>query len=946
MDKGTFAAPESTDVIIVGAGVVGCAIARELARYDIDVLVLEAGADIANGATRANSGIVHAGFDPVPGTLKARFNREGSLLFPIWADELGFRYQRNGSMVVAFSVEEKEALRALLKRGDANGIEDLRIVDAAEARRMEPNISPKAVAALVAPTGGICDPYEVALRTLENAVRNGAKVEFGARVTDIKRTPHGWAVDTTKGHILCQALVNAAGVHADEVNNIAGAPTLHITPVKGEYALYDTDFGGTFAHTMFQVPSAAGKGVLVSPTVHGNLFIGPNSHPQEDKGDCSTVREGLDEILEKSRITWPEASGKGLITNFAGLRASSASGDFVVGAVEGLSGFYNAACIDSPGLSSSPAIASYLAGTIAGYLHARLNPDFNPRNIVSKPFSDMDDAERATAIAADPLMGELVCRCCKVTEAEVVRALHGPVPALTLDAVKWHCRATMGRCHGGFCTPAVLRIMSRELGAPPETLEKRGRGEFVIASSRNDYLELAREDAWKQGRVRSSEVLMRKPEPMESEHDVVVVGGGAAGLAAARAAASQGASVLLVDREVRFGGILKQCVHSGFGVTRYGEELTGPEYARRELSDLTGVETIHGASVLELRKDAGNLRHRVVFASPKGLGYADAKAVVLATGSRERGLGALNIPGDRPAGVFTAGSAQNLMNLQGCLPGRRAVVLGSGDIGLIMARRMTLAGMEVLGVHEIADVPSGLRRNIVQCLDDFGIPLVLSSTVTRIEGRDRLSAVWASSVDPATRTPIPGTERRIECDTLVLSVGLIPENEVAKSAGVAIDPVTGGAVVDDALQTSVAGVFTCGNALHVHDLADYASREGDVAGKAAALCAQERGALGLTDGHEDCAVPVVAGEGVRYVVPQRLRTRESDTECVSLSLRVAEAVSKPRFVAEATMTDGSTRVAGTSAAMVAVPAEMARVKVRLEVLRGAASVSVRVEERE
>lgn len=925
-----------TDVVVIGAGVIGCAIARETTRFNLDVLVLESGQDIACGATRANSGIVHAGFDPLPGTTKSRFNVRGSRLYPDWAEELGFRYKRNGSMVVAREESEIKALDTLLARGIVNGVEGLRIVEGDEARKLEPSLSPDVKATLLAPTGAICDPYKVAFRALENAVSNGARIMFGSKVKSVHRDEDSWIVQTPSETVVSRAVVNAAGVHADEINNAAGAPRLSIVPVKGEYMLYDPDCGTTFTHTVFQVPTNAGKGVLVSPTVHGNLFIGPNSHLQKSKEDLSTTYEGLREILEKAKVTWPSASTRGVITNFAGLRASGESGDFVVGPVDGLPGFYNAACIDSPGLSSAPAIAVYLAGCIGRYLKAETRKGFNPRNEVPKAFSDMDDVERAEAIASDPRMGELVCRCCEVTEAEVVRVVRGAVPALTLDAVKWRCRATMGRCHGGFCTPTVLRVMSQELGVTPERIEKRASGSRVLAATRGDYLELVGRN------TRRATGSSGKAKIVHGKHDVAVVGGGAAGLAAAKAAKAGGASVLLIDREERFGGILKQCVHNGFGLKRFDEELTGPEFASREIAGLAGVESIHDSSVLELRKSGGDHPLRVVTAGPSGVRYSDAKVVILATGSRERGLGALNIPGDRPSGVFTAGSAQNLMNLQGCLPGRRAVVLGSGDIGLIMARRMKLAGMEVAGVYEIAETPSGLRRNIVQCLDDFNIPLALSSTVTRIEGAARLRAVWVSKVDSETKAPVPGTESRIECDTLILSVGLIPENEVAKSIGIELDPVTGGPIVDDLLQTNVAGVFSCGNALHIHDLADNASEEGDAAGRAAAHLA-----LGAGEGQDASAtIPVLAGKNVQYVVPQRMRTHATGKEGkMSLSFRVIRTMRKPSFVVSAVMRDGSKEDVAKSSAMIAVPAEMAQISVSRIKLREAVALEVRSEER-
>ncbi len=336
-------------------------------------------------------------------------------------------------------------------------------------------------------------------------------------------------------------------------------------------------------------------------------------------------------------------------------------------------------------------------------------------------------------------------------------------------------------------------------------------------------------------------------------YDVVVIGGGAAGMAAAASARKAGAQgVLLVDRENTLGGIMRQCVHNGFGLKRFSEELSGPEFAAREAALLEGVEVWGGSSVLKLTpgvatSDGSAPVSVLEVLRPQGAAVVSAGAVVLATGSRERGFGALNIAGERPSGIYTAGSAQALINLQGCLPGKRAVILGSGDIGLIMARRMTLEGMEVEGVYELLSFPSGLRRNIVQCLDDFGIPLHLSHTVVATHGRTRLESVDIAEVDPATRKPIGGTEVNVACDTLVLSCGLIPENELAREAGIELAPATGGAVVDERLSTTAPGVFACGNALHVHDLADLAAAEGDVAGASAAAWALARAGRGSAE---------------------------------------------------------------------------------------------------
>ena len=350
---------------------------------------------------------------------------------------------------------------------------------------------------------------------------------------------------------------------------------------------------------------------------------------------------------------------------------------------------------------------------------------------------------------------------------------------------------------------------------------------------------------------------------MERQFDVVIIGGGPAGLAAALEARKEApeAKIVILERDRALGGILQQCIHNGFGLHFFGEELTGPEYVERFIRRLEGanIEVWLDTMVLEIGED----RAVTCVSAERGLVTLKAGAVVLAMGCRERPRGALGIPGTRPAGVYTAGTAQRLTNIDGYLPGKRVVILGSGDIGLIMARRMTWEGAKVELVAEIMPYSSGLKRNIVQCLEDNGIPLLFNHTVTRVHGRERVEGVTISEVDPATRLPLRGSSRFVPCDTLLLSVGLIPENELSKGAGVAIDPVTGGAVVDERRQTSVPGIFACGNVLHVHDLVDNVSVEAAIAGATAAEYA-------LRGGSEIAERAVRAERGVRYVVPQRI----------------------------------------------------------------------------
>jgi len=361
---------------------------------------------------------------------------------------------------------------------------------------------------------------------------------------------------------------------------------------------------------------------------------------------------------------------------------------------------------------------------------------------------------------------------------------------------------------------------------------------------------------------------------------LIIIGGGPAGLAAAIRACENGIApddILIIERDNALGGILGQCIHAGFGLKMFGEELTGPEYAGRFIDRVKELKIgyVLNSMVLSLSDD-----RVVTFVSPEtGFQRIKAGAVIIASGCRERSRGALNIPGSRPAGVFSAGTAQRFVNIEGYMPGRKIVILGSGDIGLIMARRLTLEGAKVERVVELMPFSSGLRRNIVQCLDDFDIPLMLSHTVTKVHGRERVEGVTISEVG-ADRKPIPGTEEFIECDTLLLSVGLIPENEIAKGAGIALDRVTGGAVVDEKRTTNLEGIFACGNALHVHDLVDYVTEEAYIAGAAAADY--------IKNGAESDAqkIETKAIDGVRYVLPQKLNAKP-DAD-VTLYMRVAE----------------------------------------------------------
>jgi len=410
--------------------------------------------------------------------------------------------------------------------------------------------------------------------------------------------------------------------------------------------------------------------------------------------------------------------------------------------------------------------------------------------------------------------------------------------------------------------------------------------------------------------------------------DVLIVGAGPAGMAAAIAAKEAGVDNLLVlEREANMGGILRQCIHNGFGLHRFKEELTGPEYAQRDIDKVKelGIEVRCGTTVLSIDEN----RFVTAVSKEKGVQLFEAGALILAMGCRERPRGALATPGTRCAGIYSAGTAQKFVNLEGYMPGKRVVILGSGDIGLIMARRMTLQGAKVLACVELMPYSSGLNRNIVQCLHDYDIPLLLSHTVIDIQGKERLTGVTVAEVD-AKRQPIPGTEQHFDCDTLLLSVGLLPENELTRQADVEMSNLTSGAVVDDTLQTSKEGIFACGNVLHVHDLVDFVSAESFKAGKAAAAYVQGKKRIGKY-------VSVTDGDGVRGVVPQKLLIPDGEVESVQIMFRPA-GVYENAYIR---VTDGERELIKQKKRIL-TPGEMAELVLKPEVVKGLSGADVTV----
>ena len=471
---------ERYDVVIIGGGVTGAAVARELSRYAMRICLLEKEEDVCSGTSKTNSAIVHAGFDARPGTQKARMNVEGNRMMEQLAQDLDFEFRRNGSLVVCFGKEELPVLERLKAQGEQNGVRGLRILSGDEARKREPNLQEEVYAALHAPDGGIVCPFGLTIALAENACDNGVEFRFGTQVNGVERTETGYRIHTSQGNLQTRFVVNAAGLYADVLHNMVSDRKISIAPRRGSYWLLDKAAGTCVDHTVFQVPGRFGKGVLVTPTVHGNLLVGPTAVDIEDKEDTRTTAEELEEVREKSSRSVRNIPFSRVITSFAGLRAREEGDDFILGEAPGAPGFYDAAGIDSPGLSAAPAIGRFLAGQIARAAKAEEKADFNPNRRGIVKAAALPLRERAELIRNDPAYGTIVCRCEEISEGEIRDAVTRTLGARSMDGIKRRVRAGMGRCQAGFCTPGTMEILARELGIPMEQIRKNSAGSQLL----------------------------------------------------------------------------------------------------------------------------------------------------------------------------------------------------------------------------------------------------------------------------------------------------------------------------------------------------------------------------------------------------------------------------------------------------------------------------------
>lgn len=478
------------DIAIIGGGVVGGMIMRELSAYNLNICMLEKENDVAVGASRANSAIVHAGFDAKEGSLKAKLNVEGSEMMKHITDELGVKYKKNGSLVVGFNAEDREMLEELLERGNKNGVKGLEIVEADRLKELEPNISDSAICALHAPTGAIVCPYELTIAAIGNAMDNGAELYLGFAVASIKNNNSLYEITSADGKkIEAHCVINCAGINSDSIAEMIGDTSFSVHPRRGEYILLDKEAGGTVSHTIFKTPSKMGKGILVTPTVDGNLLLGPTSEDIIDKSDKSTTADGLNLVKKQAGESVKNIPFNRTITSFCGLRAVGNTGDFIINSPR--LGFINVAGIESPGLSASPAIAKYVAELLTeSGMKLTKKDDFNPIRKPAHWFREASAEEKNKVIAADSTYGRIICRCEGVSEGEIREAIRTNPPAKDLDGIKRRTRAQMGRCQGGFCVPYVTEILAEELGIAYDEVTKSGVGSEINIGKTKEELSI------------------------------------------------------------------------------------------------------------------------------------------------------------------------------------------------------------------------------------------------------------------------------------------------------------------------------------------------------------------------------------------------------------------------------------------------------------------------
>jgi len=789
------------DVAIIGAGAVGSAIARELSKYDLQIVLLEANSDVGMGTSKASTAIWHTGYDAVPGSLESELLKRSYPLMENLMKEVGSPFELVGGLLIAWNEEQLQTLPKLLEKAIQNGDPDCYIIDQAEVYKREPHLGPGALGGMFVPREGILCTFTIPLACATQAVVNGVKLKVDFRVTSISSKDDFHIIASQNESIEAGWVINAAGVFSDSINNLFGHENFKVTPRRGELIVYDKMSRGLINHVLLPVPTATTKGVLVSPTIYGNVLLGPTAEDLPDKTATNTSSSGLQALLDKGRKILPALLEEEVTATYAGLRPATEHSDYQI-ALHPEQRYICVGGIRSTGISGCLGIAEYVAGLLkGGGVDLKHKPEFKTIKMpnIGEAFTRPYQNEELIAENAD--YGKIICHCERVTLGELNDALASPISATSLDALRRRTRAIQGRCQGFNCHAALVSILRAPTLAPGERagVRKKQSPTRVEFAARG----------------------------LATTVDTLIIGAGPAGLAAALELKKLGVKdILVAERESEAGGIPRLCGHTGFGLRDFHQMMNGPNYARkyRSIIEKAQINLRIATYITAIEREENNQKIKISYASPDGIGTFEAKSVLLATGVRERPRSARLIPGYRPQGVFTTGSLQRFVYEHHLPVGKRAVIVGAEIVSLSVVTTLLHAGVKVAGMltelpsHQLY-LPIFLPAKILYADILARTRILTNKRVTNILGRQRVEGVEFTDTDS-------GKTEVIECDTVVFTGDWIPENELARRGGVQTLKPSLGPQVDGMFRTSQVGVFAAGNLLRGVETADGAALEG------------------------------------------------------------------------------------------------------------------------